>query len=858
MDLSNVLLAKSNNGRWLSLKQHLEDTRGVMEMLLENGFIAPSIITASGLSYEELRNICIFVAAVHDIGKATSLFQYKVCESIPWLKGRLAEYGFDVDKNTLHTESPHALAGAAILNNVFEVDESICDIIAAHHGKPRNSVGNTKFSRQFKVFIDNYYSEQSEEAYRNSWTEIYDYAIKHADINGIVNLSVKSQMIISGLLVMADWIASNEIFFPLFDDIESIPDNDRLQNGIKLLGINRCHESATAFMDADLFKSRFGFEPNDFQKQIIAIANNISTPGIMIIEAPMGIGKTEAALAVAEIESGSNGSGGIFFGLPTRGTADGIFPRIKKWVSEVSEGENVSINLAHSNAKFNSSFTDIKANVDDEDTRGISVNSWMTGKYKKLLSDFVVGTVDQALFLALKRKFLMLLHLGMAGKTIIIDEVHSYDDYMSQYMFSMLSWLGAYKVPVILLSATLTKAKRNDCVTAYSGMEVSYDTDEYPSVTWTDGQEIHVKALTCKDLKPKSISIEYIDDGIISLLKDKLSAGGCAGIVVNTVRAAQDMYDLLFKALPEEFTVILLHSRFLPYDRANIEEKVMTLVGKNSKDRNKIIVVGTQVLEQSLDIDFDILFTDKCPVDLLFQRLGRLHRHMRTRPEKVQDAKCYILNSSDSCKRSEKIYFSYIIHRTDECIKEKCTLVLPDDIREVTEKVYNTDITPETEEKKEYLSKRFNSKLKANNNGFLLPPINKCKFKGMLLVNQEVKGEGNVRDGVHSIEVILLYKCDCGVKTASGEIIDLGIIPDQKQTEELLKSKLSLRYDDQIEEDINVNQTLENKYKEMINKWKRLPALENELFIILDEEGKTSLGKHSYSYSNIYGWREDR
>lgn len=168
MNLSNVLSAKSNNGRWLSLKQHLEDTRGVMEMLLENDFIAPSIITASGLSYEELRNICIFVAAVHDIGKATSLFQYKICESIPWLKGRLAEYGFDVAKNTLHTESPHALAGAAILNNVFEVDESICDIIAAHHGKPRDSVANTKFSRQFKVFIDNYYSEQSEEAYRNS------------------------------------------------------------------------------------------------------------------------------------------------------------------------------------------------------------------------------------------------------------------------------------------------------------------------------------------------------------------------------------------------------------------------------------------------------------------------------------------------------------------------------------------------------------------------------------------------------------------------------------------------------------------------------------------------------------------
>ena len=490
MQVSDILAAKSNqkNGTWLSLSQHLIDTAGIMQYLLSN-YVPPSVITASGLNQEHFCNLAVFIAAVHDIGKATAVFQGKICDSLNGFANWLSSNSIDVSTSEMGEYSPHALAGAAILNCRFEIDESICDIIASHHGIPRTSCKETKFHYQLEHYQNNYFNEESKEKYAEAWIEIFRYASELADVSEIKSLSVQAQMILSGLLIMADWIASNEQFFPLAEPFTLCTDQNRLINGLKALEIPPYKDFGTSYMDEDLFSTRFSFLPNEVQKGIMEIVNGEMEPGIMIIEAPMGLGKTEAALAAAEVMSSLVGSGGVFFGLPTRGTADGIFPRVKNWVSVVSRDEKVSISLSHSSAGFNKEFSDIKALTCDE-SGGISVNSWMLGRYRKLLPDFVIGTVDQALFSTLKKKFIMLLHLGLSGKTVIIDEVHSYDDYMSEYMYSMLSWLGAYKVPVVLLSATLTKEKRGRLIKAYTGKELTEDSDAYPAVTWSDGENV--------------------------------------------------------------------------------------------------------------------------------------------------------------------------------------------------------------------------------------------------------------------------------------------------------------------------------------------------------------------------------
>lgn len=182
-------------------------------------------------------------------------------------------------------------------------------------------------------------------------------------------------MILSGIIIMADWIASNEEFFPLFDDYYSIPDWNRLGIGLKKLDLQQYTKFNTIAINSKLFETRFGFQPNDMQNQIMEIANNIISPGIMIIEAPMGLGKTEAALAAAEVESAASGSGGIYFGLPTRGTANGMFPRVEKWASIVSNGTKTSISLSHGSAQFNSLYTELKSKTNDEDEDGLSVNA---------------------------------------------------------------------------------------------------------------------------------------------------------------------------------------------------------------------------------------------------------------------------------------------------------------------------------------------------------------------------------------------------------------------------------------------------------------------------------------------------
>ena len=852
MILSSYLSAKADQDKWLPLSQHLEDTKNVMEQLLEH-FVAPSVYEASGIEYDFFRRVALFVSYTHDIGKATSAFQIKMCNAISGYRTLITKKGFSATINGLEEKSPHALAGAAILNSFFGIDESICEIIASHHGKPVDNGKENIFNYQTEMLIDNYYSSTSCDAYKNTWKEIINRANNIANVSDIKDIPITAKMLITGLLIMADWIASCEEFFPLLGINERYVSIERATKGMAALKLQPYHDFDLASMDPELFMKRFGFMPNELQNMVFEISNSIASPGIMIIEAPMGMGKTEAALAAAEIESCAAGTGGIFFGLPTRGTADAMFDRVKDWAGILSQKTSSSINLSHSSAEFNDSYNALRTKIYDEDKYGVSVNSWMTGRYKKLLPDFTIGTIDQALFTALKRKFLMLLHLGIAGKTVIIDEVHSYDDYMTEYMKVLLSWLGAYKVPVILLSATLTKEKRDELIHSYTGKKDFEKTDAYPAVIWSDGEEVHSLPVKTQGMKRVAVHLKYArktDTG--EILKNLLCFGGCAGVVCDTVSHAQAAFEQLEDQLPSDYTIILLHSRFLPEDRAAIEKRIMELVGKKSKKRDKIVVVGTQVLEQSLDFDFDVLFTEKCPIDLLFQRLGRLHRHLRdNRPDKVKVPVCYIYCDEDS-RKGAKIYEDYIIRRTDESLPQDRIIYFPDDIRKLTEEVYDIDKGSEGFDKQEYLNHR--EELKRLSKAYLLPTVEKCKFRGMLTVENSGKNDASVRYGINSVELILLRKKEHDYETFSGFVVECGKIPDNEQAKELLKNRISLRYDDELMAD---EKDREYIFNDDIRLWKRNYYLEDEHFLIADEDGLFTIGKHLYSYTNTRGWRKE-
>lgn len=807
---------------WLPLKQHLEDTANVIEHLWgrwlsegQRNFISAGITSSSQISFDgeeqqqknnakTAKNLAIFLAAVHDIGKATPAFcTKKGFSNSPDLDVILLEklegIGFtDIkyfdDKNA--DKSPHNIAGQYLLHE-YGIEDDISSIIGAHHGKPVNdSYGisvNGSYLKQ-GAYLNNYYQDgeskfDSESEVHKKWDQLQRQVLKWAlerskfnSVNDLPDVSQSAQVLLWGLLTMADWIASNEAYFPLIYIEQCGVDNNFARiNGYFKWSKSDVWEPKEIKDVSERYKARFGseskpeFKPRDVQKSMAETVMNTEEPGIFILEATTGIGKTEAALIAAEELAYKTGRSGLFFGLPTQATSNGIFPRIVDWMRKLEklemaqnestvkcddlyecemEDHNKSIRLCHGKAYLNEVFRSLASSINlDESENGISedksekriseseiiVNQWFSGRKTAVLDDFVVGTVDQLLMMSLKQKHLALRHLGLSKKVVIIDEVHAYDAYMSQYLKRTLQWLGAYKVPVILLSATLTAQSRLELLNAYQSGRIKNITDDlelkrfkenrsnlqfisnrYPIITYTDGYEVKQKSDFPKDAD-KEIRVRRIsDEDLKDLLLDFSKRGGVIGVIVNTVKRAQLIGSQLLEMFGDE-TVDIIHSAFIATDRARKEEKLLKTIGKDG-DRPKFkIIIGTQVLEQSLDIDFDVLITDLAPMDLLLQRIGRLQRHEIHRDVYYRDPTVYIMGLSESLefdKGSSIVYGDYLLTKTQYYLLGTDIIKIPGDVSELVNKVYaneeeKMDIPEDLKGKYSEFKKKHEGKIKS-------------------------------------------------------------------------------------------------------------------------------------------------
>ena len=405
-------------------------------------------------------------------------------------------------------------------------------------------------------------------------------------------------------------------------------------------------------------------------------------PPLIVIEAPTGSGKSEAALMTAEVLAARFGCGGIFVALPTMATSDAMFNRVHAWVEQLPGQGETSLWLAHSKASLNPKFAEIVrgsrvVGVYDEDVREPSqdlvtrarVSSWLSGRKRGLLANFVIGTIDQVLMGGLQSRHVALRHLGLSGKVVVVDEVHAADDYMRAYLVTMLRYLGAYGTPVILLSATLPPRQREELVAAYrqgrlgskalsgGGSREPEDSEgldataAYPRITVATGKVRDVSV--SGHASGRSVKLEAIADDLptlIRVLTVALAEGGCVAVIRNTVGRAQQTFDALQGALGGD--VELLHSRFMAPHRAVKEGRLLRRLGPpdQSERPRRLVVVGTQVLEQSLDIDVDLMVTDIAPADVVLQRIGRLHRHDRPagqRPKGLIEPRCLVAGVED-------------------------------------------------------------------------------------------------------------------------------------------------------------------------------------------------------------------
>jgi len=706
--------------KWLPLAIHMSDAAGVARKLWREwlSFSAKQIIIQgisgkNGSDVSNAEDVLVFLAAAHDLGKAIPAFQSKELFGNPEQRmefvSRVRSSGLEIredlsDRNRIH----HSLASEKILEmNGF--DRSLAVVLGGHHGRPPS---HFDIEKMIIAYENN--TGFKDKKWLSVQNELLDYAILISGNNRSVIsntiLSVAAQFILTGLVVMSDWIASDETKFPLVEINYSVPcgmSEYRVESAWDNLNLPKRWEPGVDWKKYCLYNERFGYEPRPFQKAMEDVASSVSGPTIMIAEAPMGEGKTEAALVASEILAERFGCGGLFFALPTQATADGLFPRVKGWINKASLYDDVhSIFLAHGKSAYNAEYRELypmRMNLDNEGVSKdrVTAHEWLRGRKKGILSDFIIGTVDQVLMGGLKQKHLCMRHLGLANKVVIIDECHAYDAYMGSYLSKVITWLGEYKVPVIVLSATLPPARRKELIEAYLGNrnKVHSGTQEsmpqwvsdlsYPLITYTENGVIKQKS---SEPSERSLSVNIMrvtEESVMDKIDDLSLGGGYIGIIVNTVKRAQKFSEMLENRYPG--SVHLLHSRYISIDRTHKEKEIMELLKeKRQHPPHREFIVGTQVIEQSLDIDFDLMVSDLCPMDLLIQRIGRLHRHSdNVRPERLKQPTCMIMGAEgpEFEEGSEYIYGKFHLMNSRQLLPE--VLHLPEDIPQLVHSAYD-------------------------------------------------------------------------------------------------------------------------------------------------------------------------
>lgn len=901
---------------WVPLYVHLSDTAFIAAKLWDDCVISDSIkkiiqkntiIEGREVTLPEVRTLFIAVAALHDIGKATPYFQ---TAGLPDRTQAALTSHFQQKDVVVPTQkemewlnaykdvtavSRHESAACAILSSVG-CPPPIMAVISAHHGTtPSTSAKDAQDSFPLAYHLD----DRGKKRWQQVQNELIRYALSFVGVDDIKDLpipGVKAQVMLAGYTIIADWIASSEDNFPLFvlgEEADLTPDTLRLrgEKGWRSLDLPPSTTIGSGWRNNDYFKQRYGFTPNELQTAAMDIAKNLAKAGIVIIEAPMGHGKTEAALACAEIIANRTNRSGVYFGLPTQATADGLLPRLIDWARKINTTTK-TLNLAHGKAQYNDDYQELAVNRKPHQSQQshLYTHPWYAGRHKVMLADVVAGTVDQFLVSALNQKHVVMRHIGLAGKVVIIDECHAYDAYMNEYLKRALAIMGEYGVPVIVLSATLPNKTRQTLIKAYIGKDTQEkqvdpfapqrETDppehweanqQYPVITYSDNNQVHQK---CPVANPRStkVAIKHTATvNIVKLLESQLIDGGCVGIIVNTVERAQQMYHLLASEYKSQ-SVSLVHARYLSPDRTQQEARIMRLMGKDKSRRPALhIVIGTQVLEQSLDIDFDLILSDPCPIDLLLQRIGRLHRHTSYRPKKLKEAVCYILtdDNGEAADLANLIYGEYLLLKTMEHLPTVITL--PDDIAPLVQMVYDDESSPTVSEKIRTAKREWKKALEKKRSkagAFLLKNIAEIEnntISGWLGdVASPQEGEAAVRDIDESIEVVLLQRKKTGALSLMSWLESEELPPTTSTLDNRTARKIAqqtIRLPRKLCNEKRIKKTLEQlteRSKEFAE-WQKSAWLEDELFLTLDETNlSTILNGYVLQYTREEGLKCQR
>lgn len=700
-----------------------------------------------------------FIAGAHDLGKASPSFQQRAEGHLDRIN---RQTGQSFKERQLTNPLPHGFVTvgtlAGLLVDRFEVAPLPADRFAmatgAHHGAFASS-------GEFMDALPE--SGRQREIGTGVWAtwraDLLDYLATAVGLPQPLPIELRdclltypSALTLAGTVSYSDWVGSDERFFPLTTIVPEAPaeafdeSTTKARSALREL---RFHVPSVA-IPAGSISETFDLvrEPNDGQIAAMEAMETANGPGIAVIEYPMGWGKTEVALWMAARWAERDGVEGFYVAMPTRTTSDQLFQRVNSMIQfhAGATGANPNLIKVSGQTPYGASEPDIGQITAEEDIfsnanpsadrdtgtgaeRASQVDArqqrnesfrrarWFGQRGRGPLATYGVGTIDQAMLGVLTTRHHFVRLAGLDGRTIIFDEVHSYDVYMSTIVDRLLGFLGALGCPVVILTATLPMDRTRSLVKAYTdGAEwnlTNWLPAEYPRFTVATANNGAVSVpVPVPENGGTGFQLERIphdpadEVGLWTLIAGRLhsalAAGGTAAVICNTVAQAQAAYRALASVFPVD-ELELFHARFRQRERRAIQERVLRHFGKDTgtKDHpirpHRRVVIATQVIEQSLDLDFDLMVSMFCPVDLLLQRSGRLQRHRKTepfRPSSLRQPVLWLTGYDETAgvprfpRGSDAVYGTYPLLRSWWALRELEIVHVPGDVTSLIETAY--------------------------------------------------------------------------------------------------------------------------------------------------------------------------
>lgn len=713
------------NVSWHPLVLHMLDVAASADAILEREpeVTRNRIARILGMEWEDARPWLLLIVACHDLGKACPGFQAKWPQLLERLNLRLPP--------SPNTDVKHAFVSQIALSELLrerawpeELAELVSDAAGCHHGSRASEQAKEKAA--YEIYVGR---GEASEAVRRDWMRAREtlfvslsQVLKPSKAPEKRALSGPDFMLLSGLTSFADWIGSNEELFPFGSpedcgDLEGWFRKRRARADAALNAIGWGARTPLS-ITPKTFESAFGFPPRPLQQAIVDAVTNLQGPAVLLVEAPMGEGKTEAAF-FAHLELQRRfGHRGLYIALPTKATGNAMFKRTLRFLRDQGTDRRLDLQLSHGGALLNDTFQELKVSriYDTEAGGEVRAGEWFTNKKRALLSEYGVGTVDQALLpiLPVRHNFVRL--WGFANRVVVFDEIHAYDAYTGTLLVHLLRWLLALGSSVLLLSATLPPSVRRKLASAV-GAELPKTERAYPRLSIFCAHEkvlqTHFEADPARRLKLRLRGIPPDLPSIRSGLEEHLANGGLGLALVNTVQRAQDLYRLfpdgvplqrdglrVGKLLPDGTEVFLFHARFPAEWRQRREDHALETFGEAKNRSGRKILIATQVAEQSLDLDFDLIVTDLAPIDLVLQRAGRLWRHVRE-PRPVSAPTLLVAGLADDEPPSfgKPLWWS-AVYREDVLLRtwsllgdgQREHITLPDEIDTMVQAVYDEQV----------------------------------------------------------------------------------------------------------------------------------------------------------------------